>query len=85
MKIYKILIMVITILLTGCSCKEPEPIRVIETVYVNIPVKCILPKVKCDLNGNGYVPTVKLLECVIEQKRALEVCDKSIIDNNTSN
>ena len=85
MKIYNLLLMLIVLVLSGCSCKEVEPLRVIDTVYVNIPVKCVVPKIECNFKGNGYTPTVKLLECVVEQKRALEVCSKSIEDNNTSN
>jgi len=64
----------------GCACKEPEPVimykTIIETKDVYIEVPCKVPVVKCDFKGDGYTPTVKLLECISEQKKAIESCNK---------
>ena len=61
---------------TGCSNKECQP--EIKTVYdvkeVVKTIPCNPPKINCDFKGNNFVPAKKLLECVVEQKRALEAC-----------
>jgi len=51
-----------------------------KTVYVDVPVPyavptpCKVPKVDCKFNGIGSEPIVKLLECIVNQKKAMSVC-----------
>ena len=73
---YKLLLITIVILFTGCNVPStPEPIQIVhETTEVSRVTKCVSPEVDCNFEGSGYTPTKKLLQCVIEQKRALEVC-----------
>lgn len=64
-------------LLSGCSEKQeclPEVQVVYKTIEVPKVTSCKSPTVICDFSGDGYKPTKKLLECVVAQKRALEVC-----------
>lgn len=63
----------ISFLLVGCSSKQTV-VSDIEIQKVYVPVKCEVPEVHCDFKGEGYTPTQKLLECIVLQKRALEVC-----------
>lgn len=68
----------------GCSCKNTETTKTVvstDVVKVNIPVACQFPKVVCDFGGEGFVPTEKLLDCVIIQKRLMEACSA---ENNTT-
>jgi hypothetical protein len=77
MKIFNLLSLILAVVIfTGCAGKQEEcvPTRVVETQKVYIAVPCESPKVKCDFKGNGFEPTTKLLACIVEQKRALEVC-----------
>jgi len=83
MKIYSsvLILSVIGLLLSGCGrCPEPEIVTIYEPVYktkiVKIPVKCDVPKPKCDFKGKGYEPAVKLLECVVTQKKFIDTCFK---------
>lgn len=65
----------------GCSQPEPKPnpVQVIyETKKVYVTVPCKAPKVECVFSGDGHTPTVKLIECIINQKRALEYCSGDI-------
>jgi len=49
-------------------------------VYVDVPVPyavptpCEVPDVECDFSGDGSEPVVKLLECIVNQKEAMSVC-----------
>lgn len=79
MKIFSICILLI--LLTGCvqkQCYQPDitPKVVVETIEIKVPVYCKIPKIKCDFTGDGFMPVEKMRQCIIEQKRALEVCSK---------
>lgn len=78
MKIYiKIMLLaLVTLMMVGCSAKAPRPIIKTETKEVYVEVPCSIPKVSCDFEGPGFVPTKKLLECVITQKMALDTCAK---------
>jgi len=64
--------------LTGCSLcpkpPQPEPRIIYKVKEVKVPVKCKIPKINCDFNGTNFQPTVKLLECIVKQKRAIEMC-----------
>lgn len=68
----------IVLLLIGCSTKcEPtriEPNVIVKTVEVKVPVGCNVPKVECDFQVEGFLVIEKMRQCIIEQKRALEVC-----------
>ena len=51
-----------------------------KTIYVDVPVPyavptpCKVPNVDCKFSGDGSEPIVKLLECIVEQKKAMSVC-----------
>ena len=69
--------LLVVILLTGCTTKEvTKPIIKTEVVEVKVPVKCKVPKVECNLNANDFDVIPKMLECIVEQKRAIEVCSE---------
>lgn len=73
---------IVCLTFTGCPAKECQP--EIKTVYdvkeVVKYVPCNQPKINCDFTGENFIPAKKLLACVVEQKRVLELCN-----NNTSN
>ena len=60
----------------GCAQDEcrPEVRTVVDVKEVVKSVPCVPPKIDCDFSGQSFVPVSKLLQCVVEQKRALEVC-----------
>jgi len=65
-----VLALLTIIIFSGCT----------KTVYVDVPVPyavptpCKVPKVDCDFSGDGSEPIVKLLECIVNQKKAMSVC-----------
>lgn len=73
---FKYLIFTVSLLLVGCSNNQVKKELVVEyqTVEKIVVQKCEIPKIDCDFRGEGFIPTEKLLECVIKQKRALEIC-----------
>lgn len=74
--IYSIVISIL-IMLTGCGTTTvTKPIIKTETVEVKVPVKCNIPKVECNLHGKDFEVIGKMLECIVEQKRAIEVCSE---------
>lgn len=78
MKTFSIILIMVSLLLTGCSTKqEPKTTIVYETKEILIPVPCKVPTINCDFSGEGFIPTQKLLDCVILQKRALEACSSN--------
>jgi len=80
MMIRGIIALVISLLIAGCNfCKtepkpKPEIIYRTKIVKTNIPVKCKIKKIHCEFKGTGYTPTIKLLECMYTQKKALKKC-----------
>jgi len=67
------------LLMAGCATKQeckPDIQIVYKTQDVYKEVPCGVPEVKCNFVGSGYEPTKKLLECVVEQKKAMAVCGK---------
>jgi len=78
MKSYKYFILVlVTLFMFGCSSTpDIKEVIVYKTKEVYIPVPCKV-EVNCDFTGDGYIPTTKLLKCVVEQKKALEYCRQS--------
>lgn len=79
MKTYKTILVLlsISVLFGGCyNQPEPEIRTVYKTKEVKVPVKCKVPKIDCNFKGEGFDPTIRLLECIQLQKRALEACAK---------
>jgi len=75
-----LLVIMLGIFLAGCTC---DPIIKEVIIYkprdVYIPTPCDID-VQCEFNGLGYIPTSKLLECVVIQKKALEYCKQTLED-----
>lgn len=80
MKIFNLLVLLsIGLFIVGCGgkttiTKVPETVVKIETVKEYVVEKCDVPADLCEFTGEGFVPTEKLLDCVIVQKHFLEVC-----------
>jgi len=88
MKIYKyLLITFTTLLLIGCSDKNPEVehdvVVVTKIKKVYIETGCKVPKIKCDFKGEGFEPTIKLLECTSLQKHVLDSLREQSDKNTT--
>lgn len=82
-----LLIAIVTMMLIGiwgCSSKEEvKPcVSKVEVVKEYVPVACDVPDVNCEFSGDNFTPTQKLLECVVLQKKALDLCKN--VDNNIS-
>lgn len=80
MKIFSIFLTLL--LFAGCASTvcEQQPLEakvVVKTVEVKVPVACKVPKINCDFSDDGFMPIEKMRQCIIEQKRALEVCAKT--------
>jgi len=80
MRTFKYIVVILSIVLTGCATTQPvKPVVMTQIVYktkiVKVPVICKHEPVKCDFTGTGYTPTIKLLECIVTQKRVIESCD----------
>lgn len=78
-------ILFILLSITGCGTttykKLPsEKVVVTETKEVYRVEKCDVPNLSsiCDFSGEHFTPTEKLLNCVIAQKRALDICSGNI-------
>lgn len=79
-KIFGIIILALFFISCSSKCSEclqPTSSKV-QTVEVKVPVACELPKIECDFSGNAFVPTQKLLECIIIQKKLLKKCSEPI-------
>jgi len=71
--------MLLPLIFTGCIF-TPEPKVLIKykirevnvTKIVKEPVFVNIPDINCSFYGEGFEPTVKVLECVILQKRVLD-------------
>lgn len=59
--------------ITSCATTKPKEVIIYKVKKVYIPTPCDV-EVYCDFKGVGFDPTIKLLHCVEEQKRALEYC-----------
>ena len=66
----------ITMIYSGCTCNTKTQIKYVDRPYkVYVPVKCKVPKAKCDFNRTTDTEVISsLLECIIEMKRNEEVC-----------
>lgn len=74
MKIFSIILL--TLFLVGCGEEiiRTEYLRDVDTVEVYKPVPCKVEGFTCDFTGDNYIPTYKLLTCVIMQKKIIEIC-----------
>lgn len=74
MKIFSFIF--ILLFLVGCSTVEVrrEQVLVDNPIEVGVPVPCKVDGLTCDFTGDNYIPTYKLLQCVIVQKRIIEIC-----------
>lgn len=70
-------IFLIALTLTGCEkeCKPPLPIVVIETKYVDIPVKCKVTQVKCKEAKGRVAILTELIRCNYVLKQANKECE----------
>jgi len=76
MKIFSIVFFLV-FLLHGCAskpCPEPPVVTLYKEKVVYKETPCKVPDFTCDFSGEGYDPTVKLLECISLQKRIIETC-----------
>ena len=69
------------LVLTGCSTPTTKPvpptiITEYKTVEVYVTKPCDAPMPTCDFSGDGFEPTVRLLECLTTLKRTLKYCQK---------
>ena len=71
-KILKSLLMISVVLgISGCT----EKVYVDRPVEVKIPVKCVVPEVKCYAGQETYTEEIKEMRLCIERyKQAVEVC-----------
>ena len=72
-------LLVISVILTtmtfsGCTCKEQVRYVDVPLPYA-VPVPCDVPDVNCSFKGEGSEPVIRMLECIVDQKKAIEVCD----------
>lgn len=78
------------LVLSGCGVKYKElPAKVIvntEIVEKVVIKPCPVPDLSkvCDFSGDKFTPTEKLLNCVIEQKRVLDICSNPTDLNTTA-
>jgi len=77
MRIFKVLLLLMVVAtVSGCASNAKvvtKDVLVYKYKNVYVPTPCKV-EVNCDFTGSGYEPTSKLLECVIDQKRALDYC-----------
>lgn len=86
MKIFSISLLFIIVLLNGCASTKVKEVKgetvvKIETVKEYVIEKCNVPGDLCEFSGDGFVPTEKLLNCVITQKRYLDICSGKTLLN----
>lgn len=72
-----VLVLCVAILFfNGCSTTKivEKPITVVDTVETPKPVPCKVEGLYCSFDGTQYIPTMKLLQCLIIHKRIIEIC-----------
>jgi len=77
MMLKNLIVILIALVFNGCCEKEPTRIEYKEkTVTIKVPVRCKVPKVKCDLKqGSNLVERFsELLGCIELHKEASKVC-----------
>ena len=82
MKIFNkcILFIPIVLIVTSCTMQPTKLIKEKEIEYVGIPVPCEVPEVICDFSGEWLEPTEKLIRCISEQKKVIEICSGKLPD-----
>ena len=66
------LILFVILLISGCS---KEIVYVDRPVEIKVPVKCVVPEVKCDFKKDTYTEIIDaLVECIEIHKEAEKVC-----------
>ena len=70
---YLLIVLATLTTLTFSGCSWCETIVEVPKPYA-VPTPCEVPKVNCKFSGDGSEPVVRLLECIVEQKKAMEVC-----------
>ena len=84
MVIYKIICLIfVSLFLVGCATTKikqlsGETVVKIEKVKEYVVEKCHVPDDLCEFSGEGFIPTEKLLNCIIIQKRYLDICSGKI-------
>ena len=75
-KILKALLIAFVILtMSACSSPKPKPEYIDRPVEVLVPVKCVVPDTNCTFNRETDTEVISsLLECIIDLKKASEVC-----------
>lgn len=70
------------ILLSGCA-KECMPHKEFVTKEVYVPIMVDLPEVDCEFNAPDIDGVIdKMLECIKDQKKVIEIYSNSIKDYN---
>lgn len=70
-KLSVVLMMFLILIFSGCSEKQ----YITKTVEVKVPVKCITPTVKCNIQKRTYTERVQdLVDCIDRYKKSNEVC-----------
>lgn len=61
-------------MVSGCTKQPngPTVVRNVEVQYIKVPMTVDIPDIDCDFSGAGLEPSVKLLNCVVLQKRVLD-------------
>ena len=71
---------IVLVVFTGCGSKadtlKPNSAQTI-VVEKKVIVGCEIPKIECDIKGELYEPTIKLLECIKLQKEVIRICTET--------
>jgi len=72
--VFLILLLLIAFVMNGCA-QQPE-IKYIDRPYeVKVPVKCVVPKAKCNFNKPTDTEVISsMLKCIVDMKHNQEVC-----------
>lgn len=72
------LIIVVMIMSHGCASTQQDTLKPnstkVQVVEKKVIVACEIPKVHCDFEGKGIIPSRKLIECVKIQKEVIKIC-----------
>ena len=79
----KLLSLLSAIILVGCGSKECVPHKEFVTKEVYVPIAVELPEVDCSFDAPDVDGVIdKLLECIKDQKKVIEIYSTSIKDYN---
>lgn len=72
------MLLVVMLLNHGCASDQPDPLKPTssrtQVVEKKVVVACEIPKIHCDFEGKGIIPSRKLIECVKLQKEVIKIC-----------